>query len=43
MAPTRRHLSADQKAAILKQYLIEKVPLSDLCDEYGIQPNQISR
>ncbi|MBM4093715.1 MAG: transposase [Planctomycetes bacterium] len=41
MATTRRHFGADQKAAILKRYLVEKVPLSDLCDEYGIQPNQI--
>jgi len=22
-------------------YLVDKVPLSDLCDEYGIKPNQI--
>jgi transposase-like protein len=41
MATTRRHFGADQKAAILKRYLVEKVPLSDLCDEYGIQPNQV--
>lgn len=37
----RRHFGADQKAAILKRYLVDKVPLSDLCDEYGIKPNQI--
>ena len=41
MATTRRHFDADQKAAILKRYLVEKVPVSDLCDEHGIQPNQI--
>ena len=41
MGTTRRHFGADQKAAILKRYLVEKVPLSDLCDEYGIQPNQV--
>ncbi len=41
MATTRRHFGADQKAAILKRYLVEKVPISELCDEYGIQPNQI--
>ena len=41
MATTRRHFGADQKAAIVKRYLVEKVPISDLCDEYGIQPNQI--
>ena len=38
---SRRHFGTDQKAAILKRYLVDKVPISDLCDEYGIKPNQI--
>ncbi len=37
----RRHVSAEQKVAILKRYLVEKAPISDLCDEYGIQPSQV--
>jgi transposase len=37
----RRHLSAEQKVAILKRYLVEKAPISDLCDEFGIQPSQV--
>ena len=37
----RRRFGTDQKAAILKRYLVDKVPISDLCDEYGIKPNQI--
>ena len=41
MSTKRRHFSGDQKAAILKQYLVEKTALSDLCDEHGIQPNQV--
>ena len=41
MMKSRRHFGTDQKAAILKRYLVDKVPLSDLCDEYGIKPNQI--
>ena len=41
MSGQRRHFGTDQKAAILKRYLVDKVPLSDLCDEYGIKPNQI--
>jgi transposase len=41
MSGQRRHFSTDQKAAILKRYLVDKVPMSDLCDEYGINPNQI--
>lgn len=41
MTTKRRHFNGDQKAAILKRYLVEKTALSDLCDEYGIQPNQV--
>ena len=41
MTKSRRHFGTDQKAAILKRYLVDKVPLSDLCDEYGIKPNQV--
>ena len=41
MKKPRRRLGTDQKAAILKRYLVDKVPLSDLCDEYGIKPNQV--
>jgi transposase len=41
MSNSRRHFSTEQKAAILKRYLVEQVPLSDLCDEYGIKPNHI--
>jgi len=35
----RRHLSSDQKAAILRRHLVDKVPVSDLCEEYGLQPS----
>jgi transposase-like protein len=41
MSTQRRRLGTDQKAAILKRYLVDKAPISDLCDEYGIKPNQI--
>ena len=41
MKKPRRHFGTDQKAAILKRYLVDKVPISDLCDEYGIKPNQV--
>ena len=41
MSMQRRRIGTDQKAAILKRYLVDKVPMSDLCDEYGIKPNQI--
>jgi transposase-like protein len=36
----RRHFSGADKVAILKRHLIDKVPVSDLCDELGLQVNQ---
>jgi transposase-like protein len=41
MNTQRRRFGTDQKATILKRYLVDKVPISDLCDEYGIKPNQV--
>jgi len=39
----RRRLAPDQKIAILKAYLVDKKPISDLCDQHGIQPSQFYR
>ena len=36
---TRRHHTADQKVTLLKRHLVDKVPVSDLCDENGLQPS----
>jgi transposase len=36
----RRHFPDHEKVAILKRYLIDKVPISDLCDELKLYPNQ---
>lgn len=41
MAKSRRHFSAQEKAAIVKRHLVDRIPVSDLCDEYGLQPTQI--
>lgn len=38
---SRRHFGDDQKAAIVRRHLADKVPVSDLADEYHIQPSQI--
>lgn len=35
----RRRYTAEQKAAILRRHIKDKVPVSDLCDEYKIQPS----
>ena len=36
---SRRQFSTEQKVAILRRHLIDKVPISDLCNEYKIQPS----
>jgi transposase len=38
MTQKRRHYTAQEKVAILKRHLLEKVAISDLCDQYGIHP-----
>lgn len=37
----RRHFSDDLKATIVGRHLGDKVPVSDLADEYQIQPSQV--
>jgi transposase len=34
----RRYFSPEDKAAILRRHLVDHVPVSDLCDEYKMQP-----
>lgn len=38
---SRRHFADQEKVAVLKRHLIDKVPISDLCDELDIYPNQV--
>src|SRR5476651_2429845 len=40
MNKPRRHFADHEKVAILKRHLIDKVSVSDLCDELHIYPNQ---
>jgi transposase len=35
----RRSYSTEQKVAILRRHLVDKVPVSDLCDEHKLQPS----
>ena len=39
----RRRFEPEEKVAILRRHLLEHVPVSDLCDEYGIQPTVFYR
>src|SRR5260370_13074751 len=41
MNKERRHFLGAEKVAILKRHLVDKVPISDLCDELGLYPNQV--
>ena len=34
----RRSFTPEEKATILRRHLMDKIPVSDLCDEYRIQP-----
>jgi transposase-like protein len=38
MRKRRKHFNPTEKVAILRRHLIEKVPVSDLCDQYQLQP-----
>jgi transposase-like protein len=39
----RKHYTAEEKVAILRRHLVEVVPISDLCDELGLQPTVFYR
>ena len=39
MREQRKNYTAEEKLSILKRHLVEKVPVSDLCDELGLNPN----
>ncbi len=43
MNKPRRHFPGPEKVAILKRHLVDKVPVSDLCDELDIYPNLFYR
>jgi transposase-like protein len=38
MRKKRHNYTPEEKVIILKRHLIERVPVSDLCDEYQLQP-----
>ena len=41
MTRSRRRFEDHEKLAVVRRHLIDKVPVSDLCDELGLQPTQI--
>lgn len=43
MRRQRRRFNGEEKVRILKRHLVDQVPVSDLCDEIGLQPTVFYR
>lgn len=43
MEKQRRHFTVADKVKLLRRHLIEKVPVSQVCEDAGIQPTQFYR
>lgn len=41
MTKTRRHFTPEQKAQIVRRHVAGKEPVSNLADEFGLQPSLI--
>jgi transposase-like protein len=40
---TRRHFTAQEKVTILREHLLDKVPISQVCDRHGLNPTVFYR
>jgi len=43
MANKRKKYSAEEKVRLLRLHLLEKEPVSDICDRHGLNPNVFYR
>jgi transposase len=43
MKRERKHYTAEEKVTILRRHLLDKVAVSDLCEELGLQPTVFYR
>ena len=43
MKQKRKQYTPEEKVAILRRHLVDKVSVSDLCEEYGLQPTVFYR
>jgi transposase len=43
MRKGRKHYTGEEKVVILRRHLLDKVPVSDLCEELGLQPTVFYR
>jgi transposase len=43
MKKERKHYTAEEKVAVLRRHLLDRVPVSDLCEELSLQPTVFYR
>jgi transposase-like protein len=43
MSEERKHYSPEEKVAILHKHLVEKVAVSEVCEQHGLSPNVFYR
>jgi transposase len=43
MKRSRKNYTAEEKVAILRRHLLDRVPVSDLCEELNLQPTVFYR
>ena len=43
MGKSRKRYSPREKIAVLREHLIDRTPVADICDKYGLQPTVFYR
>ncbi|HWG87577.1 MAG TPA: transposase [Candidatus Acidoferrales bacterium] len=43
MRKEQKHFTPEEKVAILRRHLVDKVPVSELCEELGLRPTVFYR
>lgn len=43
MAKSRKRYTGEEKAAILRAHLVDRVPVSEICDQHGLHPTMFYR
>src|ERR1035437_560445 len=43
MRNKRKHYTAEEKVSVLRRHLLDKVPISDLCEELSLKPTVFYR
>ena len=43
MRKERKHFTPEERVAILRRHLVDKVPVSELCEELGLRPTVFYR